>query len=57
MTDKEIIDFIQDWLNKKRLEIYFDTKKGNGEKYYKISKDDFYKFCEKFAILIRDNLN
>lgn len=56
MSNSQVMNFIEDWLEEKELKVYFDNRKNNKEKYIKIREQEFYRFCYKLVNLIKDNL-
>ena len=55
MSNKQVMDYIKDWLNKKRIKSYFKDKL-KGERYIKMKESDFYIFCNKLVELIDNNI-
>lgn len=56
MTNKQVINYVENWLSKRRIKSFFKSKKRGKEKYIKIKEKDFYQFCYKLVELIEDNL-
>ena len=55
MSNKQVIDYIKDWLNKKRIKSYFKGKLKK-EKYIRMKERDVYIFCNKLVELIDNNI-
>lgn len=55
MTNRQVLNYIEDWLNKKRIKSYFKGKLRK-ERYIKMKESDFYRFCNKLVELINNNI-
>ena len=56
MSNIEVVNYIEDWLEERKIKSFFRSKKNNKEKYVKIKEKDFYKLCYKLVDLIKDNI-
>lgn len=56
MSNIEVVNYIEDWLEERKIKTFFRSKKNNKEKYVKIKEKDFYKLCYKLVDLIKDNI-
>lgn len=53
---KQVMHYVQEWLEEKRIKSYFDNKKNETQRYYKIKEQDLYKLCYKLICLMEDNI-
>ena len=56
MSNIEVVNYIEDWLEERKIKSFFRSKKNNKEKYVKIKEKDFYKLCYKLVDLIKENI-
>ena len=56
MSNRQVLNFIEDWLEERRIKRFFQSKKKGKEKYVKISETDLYDLCYKLVDLIKNNL-
>ena len=56
MSNKEVLNYVEDWLEKKQLKVFFEDRKRNKERYAKIKEKDLYELCYKLVDLIEKNM-
>ncbi len=56
MSNRQILNFVEDWLETRRIKCFFKDKKKNKQTYIKIKQDDLYELCYKLVDLIKNNL-
>ena len=56
MSNIEVVNYIEDWLEGRKIKSFFKDKKKGKEKYIRIKEKDFYEFCYKLVDLIKDNI-
>lgn len=56
MNNNEVFNFVEDWLERKRIKSYFSSKKKGHKKYIKMQEEDFYELCFKLVELIKYNV-
>lgn len=56
MSNNQVLNFVEDWLERRRIKSYFKSKKTNKQVYIKLKEDDFYELCFKLVDLIKNNL-
>ena len=56
MSNKQVLNFVQDWLINRRIKTFFKNKEKGKDKYIKIKEDDLYKLCYKLVELINENV-
>ena len=55
MNNKEVLNYVSEWLEQRRIKSYFNNKKFGKEKYIKINETDLYELCYKLVKLIDNN--
>lgn len=56
MSNRQVLNFVEDWLESRRIKSFFKSKKKGKQRYIKLKEDDFYELCYKLVDLIKDNL-
>lgn len=56
MNNRQVLIFVEDWLERKRIKSYFKDKKNKKQTYIKIKEDDLYILCYKLVNLINNNI-
>ena len=56
MNNIHIFNFVEDWLERRRIKSFFESKKKGKDKYIRIKEDDLYELCYKLVDLIKDNI-
>ena len=56
MSNIEVLNYIEDWLERRRLKNYFKSKEKRNTRYVKIKEEDFYEICYKLIDLAKDNI-
>lgn len=56
MTNRQVLNYVEDWLEERRIKEYFKGRKKGKEKYIKIKEADLYELCYKLVDLIKNNL-
>lgn len=56
MSNRQTFNFVEDWLEEKRIKEYFKGRKKGKERYIRIKETDLYELCYKIVDLIKNNL-
>lgn len=56
MTNEEVLEFVKEWLNERKIKSFFEDKNNNKDTYVKIKKQDLYNLCYKIIALIESNI-
>ena len=56
MSNEQVLVYIENWLEERRIKSFFDNKKENKKKYVKIKEEELYKLCYKLVDLIKENI-
>lgn len=57
MSNIQVFNYIEDWLEIRRIKSYFKNKENGQTKYIKMKEEDFYNLCYKLIDLAKDNIN
>lgn len=55
MSNKQVLNFVEDWLEKRKLKKFFENKKKQKQTYIKIKEENLYELCYKLVDLIKEN--
>ncbi len=56
MSNIQTLNFVKDWLEKRRIKSFFENKNRGKQRYIKIKEDDLYELCYKLVDLLEDNI-
>lgn len=56
MSSEEVLDYVKEWLNKRKIKVFFKSKIRRKEKYVKMKEKDLYNLCYKLVDLIQNNI-
>lgn len=57
MTNTQVFNYIEEWLEAKIIKSYFTSKENGNTKYIKMKEQDFYNLCYKLVNLTKSNIN